>query len=109
MSYNSNITARCPIRTTLELLGGKWRLLILFQLKDGPLRPSEIKRRIPDISEKMLIQELKTLTDNFLVERINYGEVPPRIDYKLTINGQQALPLIDSFKAFADNYKLHTK
>jgi DNA-binding HxlR family transcriptional regulator len=103
---NYKLSPRCPIRTTLELVGGKWRLLILAQLQDGPHRPSELKRRIPDISEKMLVQELKTLVDNFLVERINYGEVPPRIDYKLTKNGKNALPLIESFKNFAEKYKL---
>ena len=53
-----NVTLRCPIRTTIELVGGKWKLLILFQLSIRPFRLSELKRQIPDISEKMLIQEL---------------------------------------------------
>jgi DNA-binding HxlR family transcriptional regulator len=107
MNSSSAITNKCPIRTTLDLVGGKWRLLLLFELRNGPLRPSELKRRIPDISEKMLIQELKTLTDNFLVRRTNYGEVPPRIDYRLTKNGKNALPLLGAFSTFASNYK-HT-
>ncbi len=105
MSYGKiNITARCPIRTTLELLGGKWKLLILFQLNERSLRPSELRKRIPDISEKMLIQELKTLVDSQLVERINYGEVPPRVEYSITDKGKNAMPVIREMKNFADKY-----
>ena len=100
-----NITARCPIRTTLELIGGKWKLLLLFQLADKPLRFSELKRQIPDISEKMLIQELKTLTQSKLIRRINYGEVPPRVEYELTEKGRQALPLIEEMHRFAVAYE----
>ncbi len=98
------ITSKCPIRTTLELVGGKWKLLILFQLAQGGLRFSELKRRIPDISEKMLIQELKNLMDSHLVLRTNYGEVPPRVEYGLTDKGSQALPLIEAMCSFAQAY-----
>ena len=98
------VTARCPIRTTLELVGGKWKLLILFQLADKPLRLSELKRQIPDISEKMLIQELKNLTDSRLVERKNFGEVPPRVEYELKKIGHKIIPLIKEMKKFADEY-----
>lgn len=101
-----NITARCPIRTTLELLGGKWKLLILFQLNERSLRPSELRKRIPDISEKMLIQELKTLVDSQLVERINYGEVPPRVEYSITDKGKNAMPVIREMKNFAHKYTI---
>lgn len=99
------VTPRCPIRTTLELLGGKWKLLILFQLANKPLRLSELKKCIPDISEKMLIQELKTLTDSRLVERKNFGEVPPRVEYELKPIGHKILPLIAEMKNFATAYE----
>ena len=99
------ITARCPIRTTSELLGGKWKLLILFQLMPQPLRLSELKRIIPDISEKMLIQELKTLCENNLVVRKNFGEVPPRVSYELTAIGQKVMPLIAEMRNFALEYE----
>jgi DNA-binding HxlR family transcriptional regulator len=99
-----HVTPRCPIRTTLELLGGKWKLLILFQLAARPLRLSELKRQLPDISEKMLIQELKALADSHLVVRINHGEVPPRVEYQLTPQGSKALPLIESMRQFALDY-----
>lgn len=99
------VTARCPIRTTLELVGGKWKLLILFQLANKPLRLSELKKMIPDISEKMLIQELRILADSKLVERKNFGEVPPRVEYELKPIGYKILPLISEMKNFAIEYE----
>lgn len=99
------ISTKCPIRTTTDLVGGKWKLLILFQLAPQPLRLSELKRIIPDISEKMLIQELKTLCDNNLVVRKNFGEVPPRVDYELTNIGHNVMPLIAEMRNFAIKYE----
>jgi DNA-binding HxlR family transcriptional regulator len=99
------ITARCPIRTTLELVGGKWKLLILVQLANAPLRLTELKKAIPDISEKMLIQELKILVDSNLVLRKNYGTVPPKVEYSATKQGKQALPLIEQMIKFAKGYE----
>jgi len=99
------ITARCPIRTTTDLIGGEWKLLILFQLAPEPLRPSQLKRLIPDISEKMLIQELKALTDSNLVLRKNFGEIPPRVEYELTSIGHKIMPLIDEMQNFANIYE----
>lgn len=98
------ISARCPIRTTLELLGGKWRLLIIYQLSEKPLRLSELKKRIPEISEKMLIQELKNLVESRLVERQNFGEVPPRVEYSLSEQGKKVIPLIDTMQNFGNEY-----
>ncbi|MEM8524977.1 MAG: helix-turn-helix domain-containing protein [Bacteroidota bacterium] len=99
------VTARCPIRTTLELVGGKWKLLILYQLSGEALRLSALKRQIPDISEKMLIQSLKDLVDSKLVERKNFGEVPPRVEYSLTAIGHKVMPLITEMRNFAQLYE----
>lgn len=99
------ITARCPIRTTLELVGGKWKLLILHQLYGRSLRLNELKKIIPDISEKMLIQELKVLVDSGLVVRTNFGEVPPRVEYALTAKGEGVQPLIAQMVHFAKEYE----
>lgn len=100
-----HITARCPIRTTLELLGGKWKLLILHQLYGRSLRLNELRKIIPDISEKMLIQELKVLVDSGLVTRTNFGEVPPRVEYALTPKGERVQPLIAQMVLFAKEYE----
>ncbi len=98
------VTARCPVRTALELLGGKWKLLILYQLEHSPARLSALKARIPDISEKMLIQELKVMVDSGLVHRKNFGEVPPRVEYRLTEKGRLAMPVIAACRAFGQAY-----
>ena len=105
-----HITPRCPIRTTLELIGGKWKLLILRQLLDNEeLRLSELKVLIPDISEKMLIQELKIMKVNHLVNRKNYGEVPPRVGYTITDTGRNVAPLIDEMVRFGLLYNEQVK
>lgn len=99
------VTARCPVRTTLELLGGKWKLLLLHQLAPGPLRFADLKRRLPDISEKMLGQELKTLADSGLLLRIDYAEAPPRVEYVLTEKGKLTGPLLEAMRDFARAYE----
>lgn len=77
----------CPIRASLEVIGGKWPLLIVGHLLAGRLRYGELRRRVGDISEKMLIQELRQLEGRGLVRRIQYPEVPPRVEYELTETG----------------------
>jgi len=99
------ITARCPIRTTIDLLGGKWKLLIIHQLAIEPLRLSEIKKLIPDISEKMLIQELKTLCEAGLANRKNFGEGRPKVAYALTPIGLKIMPVIAEMRKFALEYE----
>ena len=70
-----SVPLRCPIRTTTELLGRKWKLLIFLQSPNQPFKLSELKRQIPNISEKILFQELKILSDSGSVKRINFYEV----------------------------------
>ncbi|KEQ30176.1 integrase [Pedobacter antarcticus 4BY] len=90
----------CPVRKSLALLGGKWTLLILFQINDRVLRYGELKRCIPDISEKMLIQELNSLVENKLVSKKAYPEIPPRVEYCLTELGLKTLPIADKLASF---------
>ncbi len=100
------VTPRCPIRTTLGLVGGKWKLIVLQQLlRNEELRLSQLKRLIPDISEKMLIQELKTLVMNNLINRKDYGEVPPRVGYSITEKGRNIEPLLKEMIVFAEKYE----
>ena len=104
MNNQEKVTAKCPIRTTLDLIGGKWKLLIIYQLRSSSLRFSELKLLIPDITEKMLVQELKLLCDSNLILRTDYQEKPIRIEYQLTQNGQKVLPLIAHIKDFGIAY-----
>ena len=78
-------TYRCGLEAVLDIMGGKWKPLILyFVAQDGPTRYGELRRAIRDVSDKVLIQQLKELEADGLVKRTDYREVPPRVDYSLT-------------------------
>lgn len=90
----------CPVKASLNLLGGKWTLMIIFQIDENVMRYGELKRAIPGISEKMLIQELNMLVENKLVSKKAYPEIPPRVEYRLTKIGKKALPIIEKLVEF---------
>ncbi len=90
----------CPVRKSLSLLGGKWTLLILFQINERVIRYGELKRCIPGISEKVLIQKLNHLIENKLVSKESYPEIPPRVEYRLTQLGLKTLPVIENLALF---------
>src|SRR5687767_65818 len=90
----------CPVRRSLAMLGGKWKLLILFQINDRTIRYGELKRTIPGISEKVLIQELNFLVENKFISKKAYPEIPPRVEYSLTELGLKTLPIVDKLAAF---------
>jgi DNA-binding HxlR family transcriptional regulator len=91
--------SRCGLDIALQIVGGKWKPLILFHLNGGPQRFGELKRMVGAVSEKMLIQHLRELTDDGVVVRHDYREVPPRVDYALTALGgtlaRALVPLCD--------------
>jgi DNA-binding HxlR family transcriptional regulator len=94
------------VQTTLDVLGGKWKILILWNIRDRPQRLSELKRLIPAISEKMLIQQLRDLQKDGIVYRHDYGEMPPRVEYSFTAHGETLKPI---FPVLCDWGKLHLK
>jgi DNA-binding HxlR family transcriptional regulator len=91
---------KCPVRASLTLLSGKWTLLILFQINENVMRYGELKRAIPGISEKMLIQELNMLVENKLVSKKAYPEIPPKVEYTLTELGLKTLPIVEKLATF---------
>lgn len=99
------ITTRCPIRTTMELLGGKWKLIIIQQLKSGKKRSHELKKILPDISEKMLFQELKLLLESGLISKETESVKPLKITYSITKIGEKTYPILSSIKNFALEYE----
>jgi DNA-binding HxlR family transcriptional regulator len=78
----------CPVEVTVDVLAGKWRTVILAHLKEGVHRYGELRRRMPDISEKMLTQRLRDLEADGLVLRHDHETTPPRVEYRLTEEGE---------------------
>ena len=78
----------CGLNATLRIISGKWKPLVLFFLRDGPKRYGELKRLIPGVSDKVLIQSLKDLEADRVLARTDYKEVPPRVDYTLSPLGR---------------------
>lgn len=79
--------SQCPITRTMDLIGGKWSLPIVFVLMNGTKRFKELERSIEGINTRMLVKELKQLEENGIVVRQVYAEVPPRVEYSLTPKG----------------------
>ena len=90
----------CPVKASLKILGGKWTLMIIFQINDDVMHYGELKSAIPSISEKILIQELNMLVENKLVSKKSFPEIPPRVEYRLTNLGSKTLPIIDKLVEF---------
>lgn len=95
----------CPIRDVLDRLGDRWTVLVLKELEDGTLRFGEIRRRIEDISQRMLSQTLRRLEQDGLVARAVHPTIPPRVDYTLTPLGHSLLEPIHRMVRWAvDNH-----
>ena len=102
--YSSTAGVICPVRTTLNLLGGKWKLLLLYSLLDGPRRYGELRRQIPEITEKMLVQELRALEADGLVARTVYHQVPPKVEYALVGPGERVRPVLQALLGWSTDY-----
>lgn len=91
----------CPVTFTMEKIGGYWKPIIIYHLSEGIRRYSELKKAIPAITEKMLIQHLKQLEADGLVIREAKPVVPPYVTYRLSASGQQLLPVIHAMATWA--------
>jgi DNA-binding HxlR family transcriptional regulator len=86
----------CPVEATLNVIGGKWKVVILFHLTHkGTHRFAELRRKIPGVSERMLTQQLRELEDDGIVHREVYPEVPPKVEYSLTEYGKTLRPITE--------------
>lgn len=95
----------CPVATTVSLIGSKWKLLILRDLLTGTKRFGQLKKSLPDISQKVLTESLKSMVDDGIVERVAYSEVPPCVEYSLTDLGESMRPVIFVMEQWGKEYK----
>ena len=95
----------CPVATAVALIGGKWKLLILRNLKMRPWRFNELQRDLDGISQKVLTDSLRQMMDDGLAYRRDYREMPPRVGYGLTDLGREMLPIIDALADFGNYYQ----
>lgn len=99
-----NDTYRCSLQLAIDVLGGKWKMRILWYLQEGPQRFSDFMRRMPDISQKALTQQLRDLEDAKIVHRKVYAEIPPRVEYSLTQYGLRLGASLQSLSDWAHDY-----
>jgi DNA-binding HxlR family transcriptional regulator len=94
----------CAIDMVIEIIGGKWKVLILWNLNEGVKRFNELKRALPGITQKMLTQQLRELEEHGLVNRIEYDQVPPRVEYVTTDLGKKLQPTLFEMCKWGDMY-----
>jgi DNA-binding HxlR family transcriptional regulator len=110
-SSKSTMTRSCPVAAFQKLISGKYKLRILWDLKDGPLRYGEIRSGLlrgadgtREIAPRVLSRELKALAHSGLIDRKDYGLVPPKVEYRLTRKGQSFIPVIAAIRKWGDRH-----
>ncbi|HEY8890817.1 MAG TPA: helix-turn-helix domain-containing protein [Clostridium sp.] len=95
---------KCPMLLIEDMVTGKWKLLILWYLNYNKLRFSDIQRQLPNVSQKVLSRQLKSLEEDNLIHREVYPVVPPKVEYSLTDVGQRLIPILETMHKFGAEY-----
>ena len=95
----------CPVATTVQLIGSKWKLLILRNLRARPWRFNELRRDLAGISQKVLTDSLRAMEEDGILTRTVYPEVPPRVEYALSPLGESMKPILDAMEAWGKAYQ----
>lgn len=95
----------CPVATTVQLIGNKWKLLIIRNLLVRPWRFNELQRDLEGISQKVLTENLRSMENDGLIVRTTYPEVPPRVEYSLSELGESMRPILTAMQNWGTNYK----
>ncbi|MBT5332028.1 MAG: helix-turn-helix transcriptional regulator [Porticoccaceae bacterium] len=94
----------CPVEAALEVIGGKWKGVILYHLLTETIRFNELRRMIPEITQRMLTKQLRELESHGLVVRKVYAEVPPKVEYSMSDYGKTLAPVINALQAWGSNH-----
>ena len=95
---------QCSMELTLAIIGGKWKVLILWYLGEKTMRFSELRKTLPHITQKMLTQQLRELEEHGLVNRFIYTQIPPKVEYSLTDAGKSILPILENLRQWGLSY-----
>ena len=95
----------CPVATTVQMIGSKWKLLIMRNLLQRPWRFNELKKDLEGISQKVLTDSLRSMEADGIITRTVYPEVPPRVEYALSDLGESMRPIMDAMAAWGTDYK----
>lgn len=93
-----------PVEATLEIIGGKWKCVILCHLTHGKKRTNELKRLMPNITQKMLTQQLRELEDDGVINRFVHQQIPPKVEYELSEYGWSLQTILDSLCAWGEGH-----
>jgi DNA-binding HxlR family transcriptional regulator len=105
MSYSRNgKTYHCPVEAALDVIGGKWKPLILWALGDNVMRFSELQKALPGVNTKMLTKQLRELEEDKVISRKVYPEVPPRVEYAITDFGKTLIPILQALCTWGAGY-----
>ena len=105
MKTKAELIPECPVATTVQLIGNKWKLLIIRNLLVRPWRFNELQKDLDGISQKVLTDSLRSLEQDGLVTRTVYAEVPPRVEYALSDLGLSLKPILDAMQTWGNGYK----
>jgi DNA-binding HxlR family transcriptional regulator len=100
---------KCPAEMTLEVIGGRWKVLIVWQLFPGQRRFSELFRALDGITQKMLTQQLRELEQDGIVHREVYAQIPPKVEYSLTPLGESLRPVVDAMCAWGLTHRTRSQ
>ncbi len=105
MAKSITVTEQCPMEIGLNVLSGKWKLKILWQISKGAVRFNELQRRLGKITTKTLTQQLRELEDQKIIQRTVYPENPPKVEYALTELGESISPVLKSLCDWGTDYQ----
>lgn len=94
----------CPVETTLSLLSGKWKVMIIYYLLKGTVRFNQLQRDLGAITHRTLSKQLKEMEEDGLVTRTDYGEIPPRVEYALSPLGQSLAPVLKAMHKWGEEH-----
>jgi DNA-binding HxlR family transcriptional regulator len=95
----------CPVETTIHVVGGKWKPMILLQLKDGPRRFNELRRLLPHVTQRMMTLQLKALVRDGIIIRTDYAENPPKVEYAFSPKGRSLGPILEALEQWGENLR----